>query len=243
MNLLSWYLHRRIDTLGYGRCIVKYQFNHSENNGVAWYGNLDDESLYRILDRLGFVSSRRRMVGLVIGRFKIGVNKFWPSEHDGSNTMSVWLTLGAGKNKPTKAQSLFIHEVASAIRDDIVSLSKELKIEGRRLFSAIQHRDEVLRLYRYGSVLVEITKTQPSLLYGEDMDPANLFLLARKAIKGEAQIYSLKINLAHDELGYSDCSYISDLQDHPLSRTWHSLARAALGDLRESYRDKVNASA
>lgn len=232
MDLLTWYFERRLDSWGYGSCQPAYRLSHCQGDGVAWYGQLGDTDIIRMLPRLGMTPSQRGAIhrGLDKG-ISVEVSKIGPAMYDHFNTMECRIDLGGCADELTQFEEQTAELLAQAIDEDLVDRSRQLEREGHDIVEAMPAVPETIRSYGRGDLDVEIRKHPPDEGLLDMVDGADCFLAIRRMMRGAVEVYDLEVEIV--EHGASDSYWIGCVEDVPDGVCWRGFARELLRDARQ----------
>jgi len=238
MELLNWYFERRLESWGYGECRIRYNLNYCQGDGVAWYGKLDEADVLRMLPRLGLSASETAAIQRVVDDINVSISDINHHYHHW-NSMEVDVEV-LNEDEMSGAETEAVDALLKALREDVVTRSRELESEGYSLIEASPYEPEILRLYERENLVVEIRK-QPVEDAGDPilgyMEPSDVFLLARRMIRGEIERYELEVRATW--WGKEESLWIGATDGAPNGRQWVQLAREALSDIASELRPQV----
>lgn len=246
MNLIKTYFTRQLEKRGYPTDDICYSLNSCQGDGMAWYGDIDEDALIGFADTL-MTGSEKAAVKRVINKgatVTISRNSF-ATHYSHFNTMDV-------EGETYYAEALTEFEEAAfdtfieALEEDVVATSKTLESDGYAIidagssYGALDGKQREFNTARFTVRIEELEDEEFSLEYWDESlidDTLQAF------IDGKQRYFTLKVSVNSKEdnveLGTSYLGGCVESNDRP-SRTYGGYLTQMVSDAIKEAREFID---
>lgn len=244
MNFLKQYFELKLEQSGFGDELeVEFRFSYCQGDGVAFYGDLDEDSLVTLCNKLLSGTQKAAVKRAILKgvTFTIERNSFG-YRYAHFNTMELGVCDHYAEELTEFEQSA-VEAFEETLIEHIRDTSKELESNGYAIldagskYSALENRKRVFNTTKFKLIIEEVEEDE---MDWSDIECEHLLDLYDKLINGSMRYFCLKVSIeSQDGLELSErylgcCTADNTKQDLTYQGYLKGLVSDAIAEARET---------
>jgi len=174
MNLIKTYFTRQLEKRGYPTDDINYSLNYCQGDGMAFYGDIDEEALIRLADTLMKGTEKAAVKRAIDKGATVTIERNSCATHYSHyNTMTVIAEACFGEEL-TDFEWASFQSFEQALEEDIKATSKSLEADGYAIvdagsqYGALADKKRTFNTARFSLIIEELEDEDFSLEYWDD---------------------------------------------------------------------------
>ena len=174
MNLIKTYFTRQLEKRGYPTDDINYSLNYCQGDGMAFYGDIDEEALIRLADTLMKGTEKAAVKRAIDKGATVTIDRNSCATHYSHyNTMTVIAEACFGEEL-TDFEWASFQSFEQALEEDIKATSKSLEADGYAIadagsqYGALADKKRTFNTARFTLIIEELEDEDFSLEYWDD---------------------------------------------------------------------------